>query len=146
MTAQPTSICSGWTKSSIARTARRLLPPSMTTLNGRHGLQLIPYLETREKEDAFLRRVTEAIEQGLTLCTRRYAPSSHLLLPPIEAPYSRGRRTFRRHWTLQTASDTTIALVWYYCRYQTGALLLPRRSTKTFGHELYKRVLPNGRG
>lgn len=28
-----------------------------------------PYLETREKEDAFLRRVTEAIEQGL-----RFAP------------------------------------------------------------------------
>ena len=24
-----------------------------------------PYLETREKEDAFLRRVTEAVEQGL---------------------------------------------------------------------------------
>ena len=28
-----------------------------------------PYLETREKEDAFLRRVTDAIEQGL-----RFAP------------------------------------------------------------------------
>ena len=28
-------------------------------------LESDPYLETREKEDAFLRRVTEAIEQGL---------------------------------------------------------------------------------
>ena len=32
-----------------------------------------PYLETREKEDAFLRRVTEAIEQGL-----RVAPAPML--------------------------------------------------------------------
>lgn len=36
--AEPTSIYSRWTKSSIARIARRLLPPSMTILNGRHGL------------------------------------------------------------------------------------------------------------
>ena len=34
-----------------------------------------PYLETREKEDAFLRRITEAIEQGL-----RYAPVG--MFPP----------------------------------------------------------------
>ena len=32
-------------------------------------LESDPYLETREKEDAFLRRVTDAIEQGL-----RFAP------------------------------------------------------------------------
>lgn len=37
-----------------------------------------PYLETRKKEDAFLRRVTEAIEQGL-----RFAPIGML---PITTP------------------------------------------------------------
>lgn len=38
-----------------------------------------PYLETREKEDAFLRRIMETIEQGL-----RYAPISMLpSTPPI---------------------------------------------------------------
>lgn len=37
-----------------------------------------PYLETREKEDAFLRRVTEAIEQGM-----RFAPVNML---PITVP------------------------------------------------------------
>ena len=43
-----------------------------------------PYLETREKEDVFLRRVTEAIEQGL-----RFAPIGMFPFPPpaaIEAP------------------------------------------------------------
>ena len=43
-----------------------------------------PYLETREKEDAFLRRVTEAIEQGL-----RFAPVGMLTFTPpaaVEAP------------------------------------------------------------
>ena len=37
-----------------------------------------PYLETREKEDAFLRRITEAIEQGL-----RFAPAG---LPLLTSP------------------------------------------------------------
>ena len=43
-----------------------------------------PYLETREKEDTFLRRVTEAIEQGL-----RFAPVGMMTsMPPaaVEAP------------------------------------------------------------
>ena len=43
-----------------------------------------PYLETREKEDAFLRRVTEAIEQGL-----RFAPVGVFPFTPpaaVEAP------------------------------------------------------------
>ena len=43
-----------------------------------------PYLETREKEDAFLRRVTEAIEQGL-----RFAAVGMLPFTPsaaVEAP------------------------------------------------------------
>ena len=43
-----------------------------------------PYLETREKEDAFLQRVTETIEQGL-----RFAPTSMLPFTPfvaVEAP------------------------------------------------------------
>lgn len=47
-------------------------------------LESDPYLETREKEDAFLRRVTEAIEQGL-----RFAPVGMLPLTPttaVEAP------------------------------------------------------------
>ena len=39
-----------------------------------------PYLETREKEDAFLRRVTEAIEQGL-----RFAPVGMLPFTPPAA-------------------------------------------------------------
>ena len=43
-----------------------------------------PYLETREKKDAFLRRVTETIEQGL-----RFAPVGMLTVTPpaaVEAP------------------------------------------------------------
>ena len=43
-----------------------------------------PYLETREKEDTFLRRVTGAIEQGL-----RFAPVGMMtFMPPaaVEAP------------------------------------------------------------
>ena len=41
-----------------------------------------PYLETREKEDAFLRRIMETIEQG-----QRYAPVGMLpLTPPIVQP------------------------------------------------------------
>ena len=39
-----------------------------------------PYLETREKEDAFLRRITETIEQGL-----RFAPiGMPIFTPPAE--------------------------------------------------------------
>ncbi len=43
-----------------------------------------PYLETREKENAFLRRITEAIEHGL-----RFAPvGMPMFTPPtaVEAP------------------------------------------------------------
>lgn len=40
-----------------------------------------PYLETREKENAFLRRVMEAIGQGL-----RYAPVGALPITPSAVP------------------------------------------------------------
>lgn len=40
-----------------------------------------PYLETREKEDAFLRRVTETIEKSL-----HYAPAAMLPFTPAVAP------------------------------------------------------------
>ena len=43
-----------------------------------------PYLETREKEDAFLKRITETIEQGF-----RFAPVGMLPFTPpaaVEAP------------------------------------------------------------
>ena len=40
-----------------------------------------PYLETREKEDAFLRRVTEIIEKGL-----HYASASMLPFAPSTVP------------------------------------------------------------
>ena len=43
-------------------------------------LESDPYLETRAKEDAFLRRVTEAIEQGL-----RFAPAGMLPFTPSAA-------------------------------------------------------------
>lgn len=47
-------------------------------------LESDPYLETREKEDAFLKRITEAIEQGL-----RFAPVGMMtFMPPaaVETP------------------------------------------------------------
>ena len=47
-------------------------------------LESDPYLETREKEDAFLKRITEAIEQGL-----RFAPVGMLPFTTpaaVEAP------------------------------------------------------------
>ena len=47
-------------------------------------LESDPYLETREKEDAFLRSVTDAIKQGL-----RFAPVGMLPFTPptaVEAP------------------------------------------------------------
>ncbi len=47
-----------------------------------------PYLETREKEDAFLKRITEAIEQGL-----RFAPVGALPFTSpaaVEAPSAEG--------------------------------------------------------
>ena len=40
-----------------------------------------PYLETREKEDAFLRRITEAIEQSL-----RFAPVGVPIFTPTAVP------------------------------------------------------------
>ena len=44
-------------------------------------LESDPYLETREKEDVFLRRITEAIEQGL-----RFAPVGMLPFTPPTVP------------------------------------------------------------
>ena len=44
-------------------------------------LESDPYLETREKEDAFLRRVTEAIEQGLRFASVGMLPFT----PPAAA-------------------------------------------------------------
>ena len=47
-------------------------------------LESDPYLETREKEDAFLKRITEVIEQGL-----RFAPvGMPMFTPPaaVKAP------------------------------------------------------------
>ena len=47
-------------------------------------LESDPYLETREKEDAFLKRITKTIEQGL-----RFAPVGILPFTPpttVEAP------------------------------------------------------------
>lgn len=44
-----------------------------------------PYLESREKEDAFLRRVMEAIEQGL-----RHAPAAALPSAPPAAQAQAG--------------------------------------------------------
>ena len=93
-----------------------------------------PYLETREKEDAFLRRITEAIEQGL-----RFAPvGMPMFTPPLKLPLLRMTRTFLRHWTLRIASDTTIALVWYYCDTKRGHFcyyedLQKKRDTKRTG-------------
>ena len=77
-----------------------------------------PYLETREKEDAFLRRVTEAIEQGLRFAPVGVPIFTHLLLLKRQPP--KMTRTFRRHWTLLTASDTAFALVWYYRNTKRG--------------------------
>ena len=44
-------------------------------------LESDPYLETREKEDAFLRRITEAMEQGL-----RFAPVGMPIFTPPAVP------------------------------------------------------------
>ena len=82
MTAEPTSIYSGWTKA-VSLYSKAIVTASMTILNAAR-LERDPYLETREKEDAFLRRVTEAIEQGL-----RFAPVGMLPFTPpatVEAP------------------------------------------------------------
>ncbi len=71
------------------------------------------YLETREKEDAFLRQVTEAIEQGL-----RFAHAGMLpIMPPaaVEVPSAEDDKNLSALWTLRTASDTTFAFVWYDC-------------------------------
>ena len=75
-----------------------------------------PYLENREKEDAFLKRITEAIEQGL----RPSVCSHSRRLPPLKLHLLRMTRIFRRHWISLTASDTTFALVWYYSNTKRG--------------------------
>jgi len=57
----------------------------VTAINGyferKAQLESDPYLETREKEDAFLRRVTETIEQGL-----RFAPIAAPIFAPSAVP------------------------------------------------------------
>ncbi len=72
-----------------------------------------PYLETREKEDAFLEKIEQTIRSsqqgcaplGLTACCNSYkAHSPQPLLLPRQT-----RRIFLRHWTLQTAFNTTTA-------------------------------------
>lgn len=77
-----------------------------------------PYLETREKEDAFLRRVTEVIEQslrttpvGVLQFARLYRKQQHR---------SRRTRGLLRRWTLQTAFDTAFVPVWYRCNAKQG--------------------------
>ena len=51
-----------------------------------------PYLETREKEDAFLRRVTEAVEQGL-----RDVPISLGAILQIAQTVPQGTQVSREH-------------------------------------------------
>ena len=51
-----------------------------------------PYLETREKEDAFLRRVTEAVEQGL-----RNVPISLGAILQIAQTVPQGTQVSREH-------------------------------------------------
>lgn len=51
-----------------------------------------PYLETREKEDAFLRRVTEAVEQGL-----RNVPISLGAILQIAQAVPQGTQVSREH-------------------------------------------------
>lgn len=69
-----------------------------------------PYLETREKEDAFLKRITETIENSL----RSVQPAV-----PIKA-VNTDTRNFPLHWILRTVSDINFALVWYYSNIKQG--------------------------
>ena len=67
------------------RSVNRAVIAAVNAYFGRQEqLAAAPYLETREKEDAFLRQVTEAIEQGL-----RFAPVGMLPYTPpatVETP------------------------------------------------------------
>lgn len=65
-----------------------------------------PYLETREKEDAFLRRVQETIEKSLSAAPPCSLHSSFRMCRPKQHRRKRHRRmtrTLRRQWTLLTA-------------------------------------------
>ena len=86
-----------------------------------------PYLETREKEDAFLRRACELPQPR---CSR--LPSLHR---------SRMTRNFRRHWTLRIASDITFAPAWYYCNARQGHFYYH----KDFATDTDVIVIPKGR-
>lgn len=81
-----------------------------------------PYLETREKEDAFLRQIQETIEKACPLlppcslhssfrmCSRRSHRKCH----------RRTMRTLRRLWPSSTAFDTTLRRDWYCCSITSG--------------------------
>ena len=80
----PTNIYSGWTKKQYRSYSKAIVTAINDHFERQEQLASDPYLETREKEDAFLRRVTEAIEQGL-----RFAPvGMPMFTPPaaVEAP------------------------------------------------------------
>ena len=66
-----------------------------------------PYLETREKEDAFLRRVTEAVEQGF-----RNVPISLGAILQIAQTVPQGTQVSREHLSDETpdADDLEAAL------------------------------------
>lgn len=49
-------------------------------------------------------------------------------------------KNFRRHWTLRTASDITIALDWYYCNTNRGHFYYHEK----FITDSMKIVIPSG--
>ena len=65
MTAVPTSIYSGWTKKQYRSYSKAIVAAVNDHFERQERLAADPYLETREKEDAFLRQVMEAVAQGL---------------------------------------------------------------------------------
>lgn len=79
------NIYSRWTKRNIALTARAIVAAINDHFDRQNRLASDPYLETREKEDAFLQRVMEVIGQGL-----RSVPAPVLQfaqsVPQISAP------------------------------------------------------------
>ena len=87
-----------------------------------------PYLETREKEDAFLKRITEVIEQGL-----RFAPVGMPMFKPSTAVEA---ISVEDDENISAALDFADSFCYHYrpslvlLRYQTGAFLLLRRFTE----------------
>ena len=59
------SILGGWTGRSTVPSTEPLSPPSMPTSAGKSSLPPIPDLETREKEETFLREIRERFPSGL---------------------------------------------------------------------------------